>query len=39
MDRWEYKIADLTKVEEDTGEVGVRFVHAIALLKRRVLNA
>ena len=26
MDRWEYKIADLTKVEKDIGEVGVRFV-------------
>jgi hypothetical protein len=38
MDRWEYKIADLTKVEKDIGEVGVRFVHAIALLKRRVQN-
>ena len=38
MDRWEYKIADLTKVEKDIGEVGVRFVHPIALLKRRVLN-
>ena len=38
MDRWEYKIADLTKVEKDIGEVGVRFVHPIALLKRRVQN-
>ena len=38
MDRWEYKIADLTKVEKDIGEVRVRFVHPIALLKRRVQN-
>lgn len=57
MDRWEYKIADLTKVEKDIGELnrlgaegweavgmastwgaGVRFVHPIALLKRRVQN-
>ena len=56
MDRWEYKIADLTKVEKDIGELnrlggegweavgmvstwgagGLRFVHPIALLKRRV---
>jgi len=55
MDRWEYTIADLTKVEKDLGElnrlgaegweavgmvstwgVGYRFVHPIALLKRRV---
>jgi hypothetical protein len=36
MDRWEYKIAGLTKA--DIGEVGVRFVHPIALLKRRVQN-
>jgi hypothetical protein len=33
MDRWEYKIAGLTKAEKDIGEVGVRFVHPIALLK------
>ena len=58
MDRWEYKIADLTKVEKDIGELnrlgaeeweavgmvstwgagGFRFVHPIALLKRRVTN-
>jgi hypothetical protein len=38
MDRWEYKIAGLTKAEKDIGEVGVRFVHPIALLKRRVQN-
>ena len=57
MDRWEYKIADLTKVEKDIGDLnrlgaegweavgmvstwgaGVRFVHPIALLKRRVTN-
>ena len=57
LDRGEYKIADLTKVEKDIGELnrlgaegweavgmvstwgaGVRFVHPIALLKRRVTN-
>lgn len=58
VDRWEYKIADLTKVEKDIGELnrlgaegweavcmvstwgagGFRFVHPIALLKRRVTN-
>lgn len=57
MDRWEYKIADLTKVEKDIGELnrlgadgweavamvstwgaGYRFVHPIALLKRRVTD-
>jgi hypothetical protein len=56
MDHWEYKTADLTKVEKDIGELnrlgaegreavgmvstwgagGFRFVHPIALLKRRV---
>ena len=55
MERWEYKIADLTKAEKDIGELnrlgadgweavgmvstwgaGVRFVHPIALLKRRI---
>ena len=55
MERWEYKTADLTKVEKDisglnrlgaegweavgmvsTWGAGVRFVHPIALLKRRM---
>lgn len=56
MDSWEYKVADLTRVEKDIGELnrlgaegweavgmvstwgagGLRFVHPIALLKRRV---
>jgi hypothetical protein len=56
VDSWEYKIADLTKVEKDIGELnrlgaegweavgmvstwgagGFKFVHPIALLKRRV---
>jgi hypothetical protein len=56
VDCWEYKTADLTKVEKDIGELnrlgaegweavgmvstwgagGFRFVHPIALLKRRV---
>lgn len=56
MDRWEYMVADLTKVEKDIsslnelgasgweavgmvttwGAGGFRFVHPIALLKRRV---
>jgi hypothetical protein len=59
MDRWEYKVADLTKVEKDIGELnqlgaegweavgmvstwgagGFKFVHPIALLKRRVTNS
>jgi hypothetical protein len=58
MDLWEYKTADLTKVEKDIGELnrlgaegweavgmvstwgagGFRFVHPIALLKRRVAS-
>ncbi len=58
MDRWEYKVADLTKVEKDISELnrlgaegweavgmvstwgagGYRFVHPIALLKRRLTN-
>ncbi len=55
MESWEYKIADLTKVEKDIGGLnrlgaegweavgmvstwgaGMRMVHPIALLKRRV---
>ena len=56
MERWEYRVADLTKVEKDVGELnrlgaegweavgmvstwgagGFRFVHPIALLKRRL---
>jgi hypothetical protein len=55
MDGWEYKVADLTKVEKDisglnklgaegweavgmvsTWGAGYKFVHPIALLKRRV---
>ena len=55
MERWEYRVADLTKVEKDVSELnrlgaegweavgmvstwgaGVRFVHPIALLKRRL---
>jgi hypothetical protein len=56
MDRWEYTVADLTKVERDISELnrlgaqgweavgmvstwgagGFKFVHPIALLKRRV---
>jgi hypothetical protein len=56
MDGWEYKVADLTKVEKDVSELnqlgaegweavgmvstwgagGFKFVHPIALLKRRV---
>lgn len=55
MERWEYRIADLTRVEKDISElnrlgaegweavgmvstwgVGVRFVHPIARLKRRM---
>jgi hypothetical protein len=59
VDRWEYKIADLTKVEKDIGELnrlgaegweavgmvstwgagGFKFVHPIALLKRRVTDS
>jgi hypothetical protein len=55
MDRWEFKVADLTKVEKDISEPnglgaegweavgmvstwgagGFKFVHPIALLKRR----
>ena len=58
MDRWEYKVADLTKVEKDVGVLnrlgaegweavgmvstwgagGLKFVHPIALLKRRLTN-
>ena len=58
MDRWEYKIADLTKVEKNIGELnrlgfegweavgmvstwgagGFKFVHPIALLKRRLTS-
>ncbi|RYP88081.1 hypothetical protein EKO23_04355 [Nocardioides guangzhouensis] len=56
MERWEYKVADLTKVEKNIDELnrlggegweavgmvstwgagGFKFVHPIALLKRRV---
>ena len=32
------QIKELQKVEKDIGEVGVRFVHPIALLERRVQN-
>jgi hypothetical protein len=59
MDRWEYKVADLTKVEKDIGELnqlgaegweavamvstwgagGFKFVHPIALLKRRATDS
>lgn len=58
MDRWEYTVADLTKVEKDVAELnrlgaegweavgmvstwgagGFKFVHPIALLKRRLTN-
>lgn len=56
MDRWEYRVVDLTKLEKDISELnrlgaegweavgmvatwgasGFRFVHPVALLKRRL---